>query len=445
VSERILVVDDEPVIRVNLAESLARAGYEVETAPDGAEALERVLDSDFAIVVSDIRMPRMDGVALLKRIVAERPDTFVLLTTAFASVDTAVEALRFGAYDYLLKPIGFEDLHQKIGHLLSYRALKQEVLRLRRSLPARLGFEGLVGESPRTREVFELVDRVAPTKSTVLITGESGTGKELVAHAVHARSALRDKEFLALNVAAIPSELAEAQLFGHEKGAFTGADRARDGILRAVRGGTVFFDEIGDLPLAAQAKLLRAIESRELMPVGADRPVSADFRLIAATHRDLAQLVADGRFRQDLYFRLNVFHIALPPLRERRDDIPALVEHFARRHAETMGKPPCSCSNETMRLLLAHHWPGNVRELSNIVERATILASSGVILPEHLPAELRREGARPTELRAAVEQFERDHISWVLHVAGGNREQAAQLLGVDVATLYRRLAKYGMH
>ncbi len=442
VSDRILVAEDEQVIRANLCESLARAGFEVEGAADGEAALRRVLDEEFAVVVADIRMPKLDGIALLKRIVAERPDTFVLMTTAYASVESAIEALRCGAYDYLLKPVGLEDLLQKLRHLAAWRALRQEVVRLRRHVQGHGGFEGIVGGSPATQAVFALIDRVAPTKATVLVTGESGTGKELVARALHARSSVSDREFLAVNMAAVPPELVEAQLFGHEKGAFTGADRRREGILRAVRGGTVFLDEIGDLPLPAQAKLLRAIESHELLPVGADRPVSADFRLIAATHHDLEAEVERGRFRSDLFFRLNVFRIEIPPLRERREDVPALVDHFARHHALSLGRRPCAVSNEAMRLLIGHTWPGNVRELSNAIERASILALDEAILPEHLPMQLQRESELPTELKRAVEQFEQNHIRWVLRVAGGNRERAAEMLGVDVATLYRRLAKY---
>jgi DNA-binding NtrC family response regulator len=436
-----LIVEDEEVLRTNLSEFLSRAGFEVEGAGTAEAGLARVLEVEFSVVVADIRLPGMDGIELLKRIVAERPGTFVLMTTAFASVESAVEALRFGAYDYLLKPVTFEDLLQKVQNLIELRSLKQEVVRLRRDLHARLGFEGLLGDAASMRAVFELVDKVAPTHSTVLVTGESGTGKELVARAVHARSSLADREFLAVNVTAIPQDMVEAQLFGHEKGSFTGADRKREGILRSVRSGTVFLDEIGDLPMPTQVKLLRAIESHEVLPVGADRPEKVEFRLIAATHRDLEQSVKEGRFRQDLFYRLNVFRVQLPPLRERREDIPKLVEHFISRHARAIGKAPRSMSNEAMKRLLAYPWPGNVRELSNVIERAMILASGDTIDLADLPAEFQQASAAPTELKQAVEQFERQHISWVLRTVAGNREQAARALGIDVATLYRRLAK----
>jgi DNA-binding NtrC family response regulator len=385
-------------------------------------------------------MPRMDGIALLKRLVAERPETSVLLTTAFASVETAVDALRLGAFDYLLKPVAVEDLLLKLQHLVAFRAMKSELGRLRRATQGALGLDGLVGQSPKMKEVFALVEKVAPTRSVVLVLGESGTGKELVARAIHARSEVADKEFLGINMAAVPQELAESILFGHEKGAFTGADKRKEGLLRSVRGGTIFLDEIGDLPLPAQAKLLRALELREILPVGAERAVPAEFRLVAATHQDLAAAVAQGRFRQDLYFRLNVFHITLPPLRDRRDDIPALVNHFLRLHAVSLRKPALTVSNQAMKQLVAADWPGNVRELSNVLERAAILAGDRIEV-EHLPAPLHGGAGMPTELKPAVERFSRQHIEWVLRLANDNREEAARLLGIDPATLYRRLAR----
>ena len=441
-SLRVLIVEDEEVLRENLLEFLTRAGYEAEGVGTGEEGLQRALESDFGVVVADIRLPGMGGIEVLKRIVAERPETFVLMTTAFASVESAVEALRFGAYDYLLKPITFEDLLQKVQNLVNFRALKQEVLRLRRDLRTRLGLEGLLGTSPPMTKVFDLIDKVAPTRSTVLINGESGTGKELVARAVHARSALADREFVAMNMAAIPSELVEAQLFGHEKGSFTGADRRREGILRSVRAGTVFLDEIGDLPMPTQVKLLRAIESHEVLPVGADRPEKVDFRLIAATNQDLQLAVKEGRFRHDLFYRLNVVRILLPPLRDRREDIPELVTHFMSLHARAIGKAPRLVRNDAMKLLLSYPWPGNVRELSNVIERALILASGTSVAPADLPSEFHDAGKLPTDLRQAVEEFERQHIAWVLRMSGGNRETAARSLGIDPATLYRKLNRY---
>jgi len=316
------------------------------------------------------------------------------------------------------------------------------VTRLRRDLRGRLGFEGIVGDSPAIRKVFELVDRVAPTNTTVLVVGDSGTGKELVSRAIHQRSNLADQEFLAVNMAAMPRDMVETQLFGHEKGAFTGADRRRDGVLRSVRGGTVFLDEVGEVPLAAQAKLLRAVEEQEVFPVGADRPVKADFRLVAATNRNLETAVEEGRFRQDLYYRLNVFQVRVPRLAERRDDIPSLVDHFIALHCRALGKERPAVANEAMKLLLGYSWPGNVRELSNVIERACILCADSRVDISHLPSEILVGEALPTSLKSAVETFERSHIGRVLRAADGNREQAAKMLGVDPATLYRRLSKY---
>jgi DNA-binding NtrC family response regulator len=443
-SERILVADDEEVVRANLQEFLTSNGYLVDTASDGEEALQRVLVEDYALVLTDIRMPEIDGIELLKRIVTERPQTYVLIMTAYASVETAVEALRLGAYDYILKPVIFENLTQRIQNLFAYRALKDEVLRLRRDLTDRLGFEGLIGDSPAMHRVFELIERVAPTDATVLVAGESGTGKELVARAIHARSTVADKEFLAVNMGALPREMVEAQLFGHEKGAFTGADRRRDGIFRTVRGGTIFLDEVGEVPIESQPKLLRAAEEQEIQPVGAERPLHATFRLIAATNRDLETAVEEGNFRQDLYFRLNGFRIEIPPLRERRDDIPALVSHFVNLHARSQGRGSRTVSNETMKRLLSYSWPGNVRELSNVIERACILCEDDRIEVEYLPTELLEGEVLPTALKPMMEAYERRHIAWVLRAAGGNRERAAKMLEVDPATLYRRLAKYDL-
>ncbi len=441
---RILVVEDEEVLRKNLHEYLEKAGYSVESARDGRAALDMALEDDYALVVTDIRMPRMDGIELLKNIVSKRPETPVLIITAYASVDTAIEALRFGAFDYMLKPVIFEDLLQKVRNLVSYGALKKEVLRLRRDIHKRLGFEGIVGESPGVKRVFDLIDKVAPSRSTVLITGESGTGKELVARAIHARSQMADKEFLAVNAAAIPSEVLESQLFGHEKGAFTGATQRKEGVFRSVAGGTVLLDEVGELPLSAQVKLLRAVESKEILPVGGERPVLADFRLIAATNRRLEESIADGKFREDLFFRLSVFRIETPPLRDRREDIPALVQHFIKQHGSSFGKLPEGVSNEAMRALLEYDWPGNVRELSNIIERAVILAAGSQIRLEHLPSDLCERNSQPLSLRKNSEAAERRHIEWVLRLAEGKREKAAAILEVDRATLYRKLEKYGL-
>ena len=441
---RILLTEDEAILRANLSELLRREGYAVDEAADGLEALALLEENDYVVLLTDLRMPRLGGMELVREVAARCPETFVLIITAYASVDTAVEALRLGAYDYLLKPVVFEDLLQKVANLISLRALRDEVGRLRRQLHRELGYQGIVGTSLPIREVFDAISKVAPTRSTVLITGESGTGKELVARAIHEGSRVADSPFLAVNVAAMPPDMVDAQLFGHEKGAYTGAASRRDGILRAARGGTVFLDEIGELPAPAQAKLLRAIDQREVLPLGSDKPVPVDFRLIAATNRQLEAEIASQRFRQDLFYRLNVFRIEVPPLRERREDLPSLVEHFVCRHSERLGRPVPPIDNQAMRRLLSYRWPGNVRELSNVVERALILAGDGGVSPEHLPRELRSEDTLPVRLKDAVGQAERRHIEWALDMTSGNREEAARMLEIDRATLYRRLVKYGI-
>lgn len=444
--QRILVVDDEDIFRDNLAQFLGDQGYFVETAAEGREAMELLEDGDFALALVDIRMPETDGIELLERINSRRPDTAVILMTAHASVETAVEGFRKGIHDYILKPLSFEDVVHKVEQVLEHRRMRNRIGRLRRRLQERLGFEGMVGDSDPMQEVYELIDRVAQAPTTVLLTGESGTGKELAARAIHERSEVADNEFLAVNMGAMNPELIEAQLFGAQKGAYTGSDRRREGIFRTVRGGTVFLDEVGEMPLEAQAKLLRTVEHREVMPLGSSEPVSVEFRLVAATNRDLEQMVEEGTFRRDLYYRLNIFHIEMPPLRDRPKDIPALAEHFAERHARKLKRPVPTFSNEAMKALMDYEWPGNVRELSNVIERALIVATDDKIGANHLPCDLTEvdRNHAPMSLEGAVEQAERDQIRQALELTDGNRSEAAELLQVDPATLYRRLEKYGL-
>ena len=443
---RILVVDDEKVFRSSLAEFLRDQDYSVKTAGNGEAALELLEDHDFSLVLTDIRMPRVNGLELLEEVRARRPETAVMLMTAHASLDTAVNGFRQGAYDYILKPVTLEDVVHKVENILDQQRLRQQVDRLQSQLRERLGFEGIIGDSEPMQQVFDLIDRVAALPTTVLLTGDSGTGKELVARAIHERSEVADEEFLAVNMGAMNTELVEAQLFGAEKGAYTGSDRARDGIFRAARGGTVFLDEIGEMPMEAQAKLLRTVEHQEVMPLGSSEPVSVDFRLVAATNRDLEQMVEEGTFRRDLYYRLNIFHIELPPLRDRREDIPALVDHFIGQHARKLRRPAPTPTNEAMKALMGYDWPGNVRELSNVLERAVILASDEQITLEALPGNLmdcQTEGGAMS-LDCVVERCERDHIQRVLELTDGNRSEAADVLEVDRATLYRRLDKYDL-
>ncbi len=441
--EAILIADDEPGIRESLVDVLQDSGYEAHAASDGAEALAAIQDRDFAVVITDLRMPGADGLEVMRKVRQIAPQTIVLVMTAHATIDTAVAALREGAADYVLKPIVFEELLAKVSRLLEYRQLAWETQILRREVERDFDFDKLIGKSPAMREVERLIRKVAPTPSTVLISGESGTGKEVVARAIHHHSEVRDRIFLPINCAAIPESLLESQLFGHTRGAFTGAVSAQEGLFSRARGGTVFLDEIGDTPLPLQSKLLRAIESKEILPVGSTQPVKVDVRIIAATHRDLPAMAEAGEFREDLYYRLNVVNVHLPPLRDRREDIPELVEFLIRRHSRDMKRSFRGMDNAALKLLMAQPWKGNVRELDNVIEHAMILAEGDWITVEDLPAALRaRELALPAvgdDLREALRSYERIHIRNVLQRHDDDKRAAAEALGLSLSSLYRKI------
>ncbi|TNE88857.1 MAG: sigma-54-dependent Fis family transcriptional regulator [Deltaproteobacteria bacterium] len=445
-SDRILVVDDEAVLRGNLVRFLDRTGHEVEGVASGEEALERLAAHDFAVVITDLKMPGMGGEALLRRVTAEHPQTLVLVITAFASLESAIEALRHGAQDYLLKPLSLDELTRKVDRLLEVRELEQRVARLRREVHQRFDTDGIVAESAGMKQVMELVRKAAGSRSSVLVEGESGTGKELVARALHDQSPWADKDFIAVNLAAQPRDLVDATLFGHEKGAFTGAARGRDGVFRAARGGTVFLDEISEMPLEVQVKLLRVLENREVLPLGADRPVPVDFRLVAATNKPLRAEVEAGRFREDLFFRVEILKIRIPPLRERPEGIPALARRLLARHAVTQRRNPPQLSHEALRRLQAYRWPGNVRELSNVLERAVLLGGGEWIEVADLPSALSSTEPPPDvmDLKAALAGFERRHIERVLAHCDGDKNLAAERLGIHLATLYRHMERLGL-
>ena len=442
--ECILIVEDEEGLRKNLATFLSREGHDAACAASGAEAVELLAQRSFDIVITDIQLGDVDGLELLKRVRSEAPDTVVLMMTAYASIKSAVEAFRNGAHDYLLKPFSLQELRQKINNIAQYRKLIRENAFLRREIQHQCDDFNMVAESEAISELKRLVRKVAASRSNLLITGESGTGKELVSRAIHALSPNPDSLLVALNVAAIPDTLIESYLFGHERGAFTGADRARRGAFRKAEGGTLFLDEIGELPLQVQPKLLRALEEKEIMPVGADVPVKVDTRVIAATHRDLEQMVEEGSFRQDLLLRINVLTVHIPPLRERVEDIPPLVTHFVNRFCRELRRPRLNVDNRVMRRLMSYHWSkGNVRELSNVIERAVILSEGDSIRVEDLPDVFQspRASSTTTDLRKAVKQFEYQHIASVLETVEGNRELAAHALGISPATLYRHMER----
>jgi len=439
---RILIVDDEEVINLTLREFLQGEQFEVATAGDLHSALAQVAGFEPDIVLCDVQLPGADGITVLNRTLQIRPEALFVMITAYATVENAVAAFQRGAQDYLMKPVLFEDLLAKLDRLMSLRRLLRENQALRRQLHADGNLDALVGGSAPMRAVKTLIRKVGPTRSTVLITGESGTGKELVARALHTLGPAPDEVFLAVNCAAIPHDLLENQLFGHVRGAFTGADRDHAGVFVAAGRGTVFLDEIGELSRSTQAKLLRAIENKEVLPVGATHPVVFRARLLTASNKDLAVEVAADRFRADLYYRLNVVSIHLPPLRDRREDIPDLVAHLLSKHAKHLGKRVTGVDNATIRGLMAARWTGNVRELDNALERAVILSEDSTLIPDDFPpgliVETDSEGSGDN-LRAAVRDYERHHIQRVMRACGDDKREAARSLGLGLSSLYRKL------
>lgn len=443
---RVLVVDDESILSATIEEFLAGEGYEVATAASHAQALELLDRFEPEVVLCDVQLPEVDGLELLNRILTIRPDTIVLMITAYATVENAVTAFRRGAHDYLMKPVLFDELLAKIDRLLRYKQLVRQNHVLRRQLHQEINLDNLIGASPAMCAVKELIRKIGPSRGNVLVTGESGTGKELVARALHSQGAAPDEPFLAVNCAAIPSELLETQLFGHVRGAFTGADRENLGLFAAAGRGTVFLDEVGDMPLQTQAKLLRAIENKEVLPVGATRTTPVRARVLAATNKSLPNEVADGRFRADLFYRLNVVEIHIPPLRERPEDIPDLVHSLLQRHAVAHGKPVHGVDNTAMRLLRSAPWPGNVRELDNALQRAVILAEAPILTTDDfatIPGET-STALDSDDLRANLARAERQHLRRVLTRAHGDKREAARRLGLSLSSLYRKLEEHDL-
>jgi DNA-binding NtrC family response regulator len=440
----ILVADDDAVARDLLAEVLTREGYRVRAAAGGAEAIRLAESEVFDVALIDLRMPDVDGLGVLARIRQLDPAPPVFILTAFAAMETAIDAIRHGAYDYLSKPFRVDEIKLAVRRVLETERLVRENREFRQELQSRFGMERLIGQSPEMVDIYRLVARVAGLDTTVLVQGETGTGKELVARAIHYASPRAERPFVAIDCAALPENLFESELFGHERGAFTGAVGSRRGLLETADGSTCFFDEIGELPLGLQAKLLRVIQERVLRRVGGNEPMAVNLRLIAATNRDLRKRVEEGTFREDLYYRLNGVTITMPPLRDRGADIPLLAHEFMQRYAAAAGKPLEGFAPEALRLLSGYRWPGNVRELEHAIERAVALARSAVILPEDLPPEIHADTVRPPELparRMTLDEVRRWYVATVLEETGGNKVRAAELLGIDRRTLYRILER----
>lgn len=455
---RILVVDDEASIREFLQIMLKREKIQVEVAQNGREALEKLAEQDFDLVISDLQMPEVNGLELLAKIKEKDPETLVIMITAFGSTETAVEAMKLGAYDYLTKPFKIDDVKLRIRKALEKRVLVQDNTRMRQELGERYSYANIVGGAPEMLKVFDLIKRVAPTNSNVLITGESGTGKELVAKAIHYQSTLADKPFISVNCGAISENLFESEMFGHKKGSFTGAIQDKKGFFEAANGGTLFLDEVGEIPLPQQATLLRAISDGTFHPVGSTESVTCNVRIVAATNRELEEDIKTKVFREDLYFRLNVIGIKVPALRQRREDISMLTEYFVEKFAKQFGKTVQNVSSEALTLMKAYGWPGNVRELENVVERMIALDSSQSLLPESLPDHI-REPLKPrfealgkqliwnaggVRLDDILSSVEKEFVLKALEQAKGIKKDAAKLLNITMRSMRYRLEKFGM-
>jgi len=444
---QILVVDDDADMREWVKEELESERFKVETVPGGRAGVERVKQGGVDVVVSDVKMPDLDGLDLLREIREVDPSPFVIVVTGFGSIDTAIRAVKLGAYDYITKPFKIDQLLLSIDKALAERRLRSEVNRLREEVSRRDRLDNIIGPSPPMQEIFALIRRLSSSNANILITGESGTGKELVARALHAQSPRKFQPFIAVNCAAIPENLLESEIFGYARGAHSTANADRHGLFVEANGGTLFLDEVAELPLSLQPKLLRVLQDGEVRPLGTNRAVRVDVRVITATNRDVDRRLREGQFREDLYYRLNVIQIQLPPLRGRQEDILPLAEHFLARSAERSHKVVRGWRENAKQLLLAHHWPGNVRELENVVERAVALAEGDLIGADDLPHAM-QERKSQDRLATAVaqgftlDQLEREYIERVLEIEGGNKTRAAHRLGLDRKTLYRKLEEY---
>lgn len=446
----ILVVDDKDSMRTMLTQTLVEEGYRVDSAEDGKKALDLVANKSYDLVLTDLRMPQMDGLSVLSGVKALDSETAVIVMTAYGTIEDAVNAMKQGAFDFITKPLDTEHLCVLVNRALENRRLIAENTLLREEMMARHGFGHIIGGNSQMTQLCDMVQKVAKSDASVLLQGESGTGKELFARAIHTLSERKDRSYITINSAAIPRELLENELFGSEKGAFTGAHARKMGKFEIANGGTIFLDEIGDMDISLQAKLLRVLQEKNFERLGGTKTVDIDVRVIAATHMDLQELIRQGKFREDLYYRLSVFPLVIPPLRERPDDINVLAEHFVEKYTTAMKKGSKSLTREAVALLEKYHWPGNVRELENTIERAVILAEGKKISPEHIAVRLKRteevqlrDGAGLKEIGAHAQmQAERGTIIRVLKEVRGNKRKAAKVLRIDYTTLFDKMKKY---
>jgi DNA-binding NtrC family response regulator len=447
-SEKVLVVDDDENMRFFLNEAMTRRGYETVAVGDAESALEAVKQKTFDLIILDVKLPGMSGIEAIPHIKEHDPGAVVIVMTAFGS-DHAVDAMRAGAYDFFTKPFKMEEMSIVISRAIEKRHLQQEIRKLEDKIRKQYSFENIVGNSSAMQQVYDLIQKVVQTDVTVLVCGESGTGKELIAQAIHYHSARNDAPFVKLNCVAIPEGLLESELFGHEKGSFTGAVQQKSGKFELANSGTIFLDEIGDMSLSTQAKILRVLQEKEFERVGGVAPIQVDVRVIAATNKDLAQAVQEGQFREDLYFRLNVFSIVVPPLRERKEDIPLLVDHFLRQANDEMTRSVRGITKDTLDLLMMYHWPGNVRELQNCVHRAVVMSDEDMIVPRCLPIHIQSIGEKPKyslpeeveSLDDTLADVEKQIIVDTLHTTGGVQSKAARLLGISERSLWHRVKK----
>lgn len=440
-SANILVVDDEAEIRESLQTVLQEEGYNCEVAANGEEAINLVNDSNYDLVITDIKMPVRDGMELLRHISIASPLTATIIVTAYATIETAIEALRKGAVDYILKPVDFDEMLLRVKNVINRQKMLQENIRLRHEVQKKYDFSNIIGQSLAMKKVFHLVERVANSTSNVLITGKSGTGKELIARAIHQNSPRANEPFMAINCGAIPENLFESELFGYKKGAFTGASQDKDGVFKSANGGTLFLDEVGEIPIHIQVKLLRAIETKEVKPLGSSNQHKVNVRIVSATNRDLIKEVEEGNFREDLFYRLNIVEIHLPSLKLRKEDIPLLVNHFIDKYNRELKRKVKGVDNDTMRILMNYNWKGEVRELENIIERAVLLSDGEYIKNSDLPQTNIDETIPnyPDNLKQAVRAFEKFHISNILNRVNRDKNKTSEILDIGLSSLYRKI------